>query len=131
MPVVLPLLAGLGVKMSDDFVSSPPEDAKPVKSPLENALEEANNNLYNDADILEHTRQMVKEKLEEARNNEFKVELSYTDLRLLHDSVSIAINRTNQVNKVAEVLNSRMDQIKSFAQHIHNVASVRFTNEEN
>ena len=131
--VVLLRVVVQGVKMSDkeDEVTFPPEDAKPINTPLEAAVEEANKNLYNDADILEHTRSMVKAKLEEARDNDFKVELSYTDLRLIHDSVAIAITRTSQVNKVVDVLNQRMGQIKDFAQHIHNVASVRFTNEEN
>lgn len=102
-----------------------------VPDTAKDSSEQNKEDLYTDSDILKHSQALVRQKLEEARGNDFKVEIDYTDLRLLADSISIAISRTAQVNQIAEALNKRMEMIRSHTQHIQNIAAVKLKNEEN
>ncbi|RKZ94982.1 MAG: hypothetical protein DRQ40_04685 [Gammaproteobacteria bacterium] len=108
------------------------KDTEPTNNPdpvSEDVAEGSDKRVWKDEDILEHALDTVKTHMDRARASNFKVEISYSDLRLFSESVSIAINRTREGNRIAKIMEERFEAIKGQLVHINNLATLRVTSE--
>lgn len=122
-PVALLRVVDLGRKIMSDR-----EDHETKEETLEEVKDDR---LYKDDDIMRHAQKLVLNYLEQARHQDFEVSINYTDLKLIADAVSLSISRTEQVNKIADAFNKRMELVSNHAQHLQNIASLKLKNETN
>lgn len=118
-----------GRRMSKDLKTEDlPKDAKPVNSSASSV--KSDSVIWKDSDILEHALTIAKSHMEASRASGFSVQISYNDLRILADSVSIAITRTREGNRLGKIMDERFEAIRTQLAHIKNLATLKVTTNE-